>query len=137
MTPAEIYIVKNTWARVVPIKDTAGALFYGRLFELDPSVKPMFKGDIGAQGAKLMATLNVVVGSLDKLDEVVPVAQSLAKRHVDWGVKPEHYDTVGNALLWTLEQGLGAGFTPDVEQAWTTAYTTLAGAMKSAAYPVQ
>lgn len=137
MTPAEINLVKHTWARVVPIKDTAATLFYGRLFELDPAVQPMFKGDIAEQGAKLMATLNVVVTSLDKLDEVVPVAQALAVRHVAWGVQPAHYDTVGAALLWTLEQGLGEGFTPDVKDAWATAYTTLAGAMKAAAYPVQ
>lgn len=135
MTPADIDLVKTTWARVVPIKDTAASLFYGRLFELDPSVRPLFKGDITEQGSKLMATLNVVVGSLDKLDAVAPVAQALAVRHVAWGVRPEHYDTVGAALLWTLEQGLGAAFTPDVKAAWTEAYATLAGAMKSAAYP--
>lgn len=134
MTPAEVNLVKRTWTRVIPIKETAAGLFYNKLFELDPTVKPMFKGDIKEQGAKLMATLNVVVESLDKLDEVVPVAQALAVRHVAWGVKPEHYDTVGAALLWTLEQGLGDGFTADVKQAWTRAYTTLAGAMKSAAY---
>ena len=135
MTPAEVNLVKLTWSRVVPIKDTAAGLFYTRLFELDPSVKPLFKGDISEQGSKLMATLNTVVGSLDKLDDVVPVAQKLAVRHVRYGVKPEHYDTVGAALLWTLERGLGAGFTSDVKQAWTSAYATLAGAMKTAAYP--
>ncbi|HSW26213.1 MAG TPA: globin family protein, partial [Burkholderiaceae bacterium] len=105
MTPAEVNLVKLTWARVVPIKDTAAGLFYGRLFELDPSVKPLFKGDISEQGSKLMATLNTVIGSLDQLDDVVPVAQQLAVRHVRYGVKPEHYDTVGAALLWTLERG--------------------------------
>jgi len=135
MTPAEVNLVKLTWSRVVPIKDTAAGLFYGRLFELDPSVKPLFKGDISEQGSKLMATLNTVVGSLDQLDDVVPVAQQLAVRHVRYGVKPEHYDTVGAALLWTLERGLGAGFTGDVKQAWASAYATLAGAMKAAAYP--
>ena len=134
MTPAEVNLIKRTWTRVVPIKDTAADLFYNKLFELDPSVKPLFKGDIKEQGAKLMATLNVVVEGLDKLDQVVPVAKELAVRHVAYGVKPGHYDTVGTALLWTLEQGLGDGFTPDVRQAWTTAYTTLAGAMKEAAY---
>jgi hemoglobin-like flavoprotein len=134
MTPAEVNLVKHTWSRVVPIKETAASLFYGRLFELDPSLKPLFKGDITEQGAKLMATLNAVVGSLDKLDEVVPVAQALAVRHVGYGVRPEHYDTVGAALLWTLERGLGAGFTADVAKAWTVAYTALAGAMKGAAY---
>ena len=135
MTPAEVNLVKLTWSRVVPIKDTAAGLFYNRLFELDPSVRPLFKGDISEQGSKLMATLNTVVGSLNQLDDVVPVAQQLAVRHVRYGVKPEHYDTVGAALLWTLERGLGAGFTSDVKQAWTSAYTTLAGAMKAAAYP--
>lgn len=134
MTPAEVNLIKRTWSRVVPIKDTAAGLFYNKLFELDPSVKPLFKGDIKEQGAKLMATLNVVVEGLDKLDQVVPVAKELAVRHVAYGVKPGHYDTVGAALLWTLEQGLGDGFTPDVKQAWASAYTTLAGAMKEAAY---
>lgn len=134
MTPAEVNLIKRTWSRVVPIKEAAAGLFYGKLFELDPSVKPMFKGDIKEQGAKLMATLNVVVESLDKLDQVVPVAKELAVRHVPYGVKPAHYDTVGTALLWTLEQGLGEGFTPDVKQAWAKAYTTLAGVMKEAAY---
>jgi hemoglobin-like flavoprotein len=134
MTPAEVNLIKLTWSRVVPIKETAAGLFYGKLFELDPSVRPMFKGDIKEQGAKLMATLNVVVESLDKLDQVVPVAKELAIRHVPYGVKPGHYDTVGEALLWTLEQGLGTGFTADVKQAWAKAYTTLAGVMKEAAY---
>lgn len=134
MTPAEVNLVKRTWSRVVPIKDAAAGLFYNKLFEMDPAVRPMFKGDLAEQGTKLMATLNVVVQSLDKLDEVVPVARELAVRHVAYGVKPEHYDSVGAALLWTLEQGLGDGFTPDVKQAWTTAYTTLSGAMKEAAY---
>jgi hemoglobin-like flavoprotein len=134
VTPAEVNLVKLTWSRVVPIKEAAAGLFYGRLFELDPSLKPLFKGDLTEQGAKLMATLNTVVGSLDKLDDVVPVAQALAVRHVGYGVKPEHYDTVGAALLWTLERGLGAGFGADVNKAWTSAYTTLASAMKAAAY---
>lgn len=134
MTPAEVNLVKRTWAKVVPIKETAAELFYGRLFELDPKIKPMFKGDLKEQGDKLMATLNVVVGSLDKIEEIVPSARALAVRHVGYGVRPEHYDTVGSALLWTLERGLGAGFTPDVKDAWTTVYTTVAGVMKDAAY---
>jgi nitric oxide dioxygenase len=134
MTPAEVNLVKRTWAKVMPIKDTTAELFYGRLFELDPKIKPMFKGDLKEQGDKLMATLNVVVESLDRIDAVVPAARALAVRHVGYGVRPEHYDTVGAALLWTLERGLGAGFTPDVKDAWSTVYTTVAGVMKDAAY---
>ena len=134
MTPAEVNLVKRSWTRVVPIKDAAADLFYNKLFELDPTVRPLFKKSLAEQGAKLMATLNAVVEGLDKLDELVPVAQDLAVRHVAWGVKPEHYDTVGTALLWTLEKGLGDGFTADVKQAWTRAYTTLSEVMKRAAY---
>lgn len=134
MTPQQISLIQASWAAVVPIQDTAAGLFYQRLFALDPEVKPMFKGDLQSQGKKLMQALGFIVNSLTRLDEVVPVAQDMAKRHVGYGVKAEHYDTVGTALLWTLEQGLGPAFTDDVKAAWATAYGTLAGVMKEAAY---
>jgi len=134
MTPQQIALIQSNWAAVVPIQDTAASLFYERLFTLDPSVKPMFKGDIASQGRKLMQALGFIVGSLTRLDAVVPVAQDMAKRHVGYGVKPEHYDTVGAALLWTLEQGLGPAFPGEAREAWTAAYGTLAGVMKDAAY---
>ena len=134
MTPQQISLIQSSWASVVPIQDTAAGLFYQRLFALDPEVRPMFKGDMQSQGKKLMQALGFIVNSLTKLDELVPVAQDMAKRHVGYGVKSEHYDTVGAALLWTLEQGLGSAFTDDTRDAWAAAYGTLAGVMKEAAY---
>jgi hemoglobin-like flavoprotein len=126
-------MVKTTWASVVPIADKAAELFYGKLFEMDPSVKPLFKGDISEQGKKLMKTIGLAVNSLDNLEQLVPVVQQLGKRHVGYGVKPHHYTTVGGALLWTLEQGLGNAFTPPVKEAWTVTYQTLASVMMDAA----
>ncbi|KGB83470.1 MAG: hemin receptor [Confluentimicrobium sp.] len=135
MTPEQIDMVQGSFAKVVPIKDAAAAIFYARLFEIAPEVKPYFKGDMTEQGAKLMATLGVVVNGLKNLDAIVPVAQKLAVGHVAYGVKPEDYQSVGAALLYTLGQGLGDGFTPEVEAAWTEAYTILSGVMIDAAYP--
>ena len=133
MDEAQKTLVKNSWAKVIPIADKAAELFYGRLFELEPGVKPLFKGDMKEQGAKLMKTIGIAVNSLDRLDELVPIVQDLGKRHVGYGVTPEHYPVVGGALLWTLEHGLGDGFTPDVKEAWTVTYQTLANVMMEAA----
>lgn len=133
MTPQQIDILKSSWAKVVPIKDTAAELFYGKLFELDPAVKPLFKGDMKEQGRKLMAAINTVVNGVDNLGPMVPVLQDMGKRHVAYGVTDAHYDTVGAALIWTLGQGLGEAFTPDVKEVWVGAYTTIAGVMKEAA----
>jgi nitric oxide dioxygenase len=129
MTPQQIERVQSSFAKVVPIAPQAAALFYGKLFETNPEVKPLFKGDMAEQGAKLMATLNTVVRSLDRLDEILPTVKMLAVRHVAYGAKPEHYTAVGAALIWTLEQGLGEGFTPETREAWLTAYTALSGVM--------
>jgi len=134
MTPQQISLIQASWAAVVPIQDTAAGLFYQRLFALDPSVRPMFKGDMRAQGKKLMQALGFIVNSLTQLDELVPVAQDMARRHVGYGVQAAHYDTVGAALLWTLEQGLGSAFSDEVKTAWATAYGTLSQVMKDAAY---
>jgi hemoglobin-like flavoprotein len=134
MTPQQITLIQNSWASVVPIQDTAAGLFYQRLFSLDPSVRPMFKGDMQEQGRKLMKMLGVIVNSLTRLDELVPVAQDMARRHVGYGVQAAHYDTVGAALLWTLEQGLGSAFTDDTRDAWAEAYGILSTVMKEAAY---
>ena len=133
MTPEQIELVKSSWAKVVPISEQAAELFYGKLFELDPSVKSMFKGDMKEQGRKLMAILNTAVNSLDKLGEIVPAVQEMGRRHVGYGVKDEHYDTVGEALIWTLGQGLGEAFTDDVKSAWLETYTIVATTMKDAA----
>jgi hemoglobin-like flavoprotein len=133
MTPQQVEMVTSTWAKVVPIADTAATLFYDKLFELDPSLRPLFKDDMTEQKQKLLQTLGFAVGSLKNLDALVPVVQALGKRHVGYGVTDSMYDTVGAALLWTLEKGLGGAFTPDVKEAWTLTYTTLATVMKDAA----
>ena len=134
MTPAQIKLVQDSFAKVAPISDQAAALFYGRLFEIAPEVTPLFKGNLAEQGRKLMATLAVVVNGLANLDSILPAASALARRHVGYGVKPGHYAPVGEALLWTLERGLGADWTPELAAAWTAAYTTLSGYMVGEAY---
>jgi hemoglobin-like flavoprotein len=134
MNEQEIKLIKDSWAKVVPIREQAAELFYGKLFDLDPSVKPLFKGDMKEQGRKLMMMLNTVVTSLEKLDTLVPAVQDLGTRHIQYQVKAEHYDTVGAALLWTLGAGLGDAYTDEVKAAWTKAYVTLATVMKQAAY---
>jgi len=134
MTPEKIALVRNSWQQVLPIKDTAAQLFYGQLFELDPSLRSLFKGDMAEQGRKLMAMINTVVISLDKLGPILETIEDMGRRHVAYGVTEAHYDTVGSALIWTLGQGLGEQFTPAVEDAWADAYTALASAMKQAAY---
>lgn len=133
MTPSSKTLVRESWARVEPIADVAAGLFYGRLFELDPSLRPLFKGDITEQGKKLMQTLAVVVRGLDKLDDLLPAVEALGRRHGGYGVRDEHYATVASALLWTLEKGLGEHYTPEVRDAWTEAYTLLATVMQRAA----
>ncbi|GIX27444.1 MAG: hemoglobin [Burkholderiales bacterium] len=133
MTPQQIALVQSTWSKVVPIQEQAARLFYDKLFEMDPSLRPLFKGDMVEQGRKLMAMINTAVNGLTRLNEIVPAVQALGRRHVGYGVKEAHYETVGAALLWTLEQGLGPSFTPEVRQAWATAYGLLAGVMKEAA----
>lgn len=133
MTPDQIALVQSSFSKVVPIKEQAAELFYGRLFELDPSLKPLFKGDMKVQGQKLMAMIATAVGGLRVLDQIVPAVQALAKRHVGYGVKDSHYATVGAALLWTLEKGLGPDFTPEVKEAWATVYGILSTTMQQAA----
>jgi len=133
MSPDEIVLVQSTWQQVVPIKDTAAELFYGKLFELDPSLRPLFKGDIKVQGSKLMTMLGAAVAGLTRLDTLVPTVQNLGRRHAAYGVTSAHYTTVATALVWTLEQGLGSSFTTEVENAWVKAYSVLAKVMQDAA----
>ncbi|MGB0658853.1 MAG: globin family protein [Mangrovicoccus sp.] len=134
MTPEQIDAVQASFKKVAPIADAAAEIFYNRLFEIAPQVKPLFTGDIKQQGSKLMATLGAVVNGLKDLDKIVPVAQQLAVKHVDYGVTADHYVPVGEALIYTLEKGLGDDFTPEIRTAWETAYTTLSGVMIEAAY---
>jgi len=133
MTPEQIKLVQDSWAKVVPISETAAELFYGKLFELDPSVRAMFKGDMKEQGRKLMAILNTAVNALTKLETIVPAVQDMGRRHVGYGVKDEHYDTVGEALIWTLGEGLKDDFTDETKGAWLAVYTLVATTMKEAA----
>jgi len=133
MTDTQIALVQNSWEKCVPIADAAAQLFYGRLFEIDPSLRPMFKGDMSEQGKKLMTMITVAVRGLTNLPAIVGAVQDLGRRHVSYGVTDEHYDTVGEALIWTLGKGLGDDFTDDVKDAWVETYTTLATVMKDAA----
>lgn len=133
MTPDQITLIQSSFRKVAPIADQAAALFYDRLFEIAPEVKPLFRGDMAAQGKKLMGTLAVVVQGLDDLESIVPAAETLARRHVGYGVTPAHYRPVGEALLWTLEQGLGDDFTPETRAAWAGAYALLSTVMITAA----
>ena len=133
MSPEEIKLVQSTFQKVAPIAEDAAAMFYARLFPLNPKLKTLFKGDMVGQGKKLMAMLATAVNGLDHLDEIVPAVRNLGVRHVDYGVSAQDYDTVGEALLWTLGQGLGDAFTPEVKAAWTEAYVLLATTMKDAA----
>ena len=133
MTPRQILLVQTTFAQVEPIAETAAALFYARLFELDPSLRPLFTTDIQEQGRKLMQTIAVAVRGLDNLDALVPAVRALGKRHAGYGVQDQHYETVAAALIWTLEAGLGDAFTPEVREAWATVYRLLADTMKDGA----
>ena len=133
MTPSQIAAVQTSFAQVVPIKDQAAALFYERLFTIDPPTRALFKGDVAEQGKKLMAALAMVVAGLKDLPAMLPAVRNMARRHAGYGVEDRHYDTVGQALLWTLEQGLGPNFTPEVRDAWTAAYTALATVMMESA----
>lgn len=133
MTPEQVEIVKTSWAKVVPISETAAEIFYGKLFELDPELKSLFKGDMKDQGRKLMAMINTAVNGLNDLEAIVPAVQDLGKRHVGYGVKDKDYDTVGTALIATLAIGLDDYFTDDVKDAWITVYTVLSSTMKEAA----
>jgi nitric oxide dioxygenase len=134
MEAYEVSLIQNSFAEVKPISEKAAALFYGRLFEIAPDVKPLFKGDMAEQGRKLMGTLAYVVNGLADLPSILPAASALAKRHVVYGAKPQHYGPVGEALLWTLEKGLGPKWTPETGVAWTKAYATLSGYMIAEAY---
>lgn len=133
MTPEQVKLVQSSFAQVVPIADTAANLFYDRLFAIAPEVRTLFPADLTEQKKKLMQMLGTAVGNLHQVEKIVPAVQALGKRHASYGVKPEHFAPVGAALLWTLEQGLGAGFTPEVKAAWTETYSTVSGVMQAAA----
>ena len=133
MTPEQVTMVQDSFAKVKPIADDAAKMFYAKLFELDADLKPLFKGDMEEQGRKLMGMINTVVNGLSNLESIVPAVQNLGKRHAGYGVEDSHYDTVAAALLDTLGKGLGDEFTEEVKGAWVSAYTILADTMKAAA----
>jgi len=133
MTPRQIELVKTSFAKIAPLKDQAAELFYCRLFELDPSLRLMFRSDMTEQKQKLMIAIAMVVAALDKLETILPSVKELGRRHHEYGVQKRHYDVVGAALLWTLEIGLGNGWTRELSDAWATAYTVLATVMMEGA----
>ena len=130
MTPQQVALIQESWRKVLPISDTAAELFYSRLFALDPSLKPLFKGDMKLQGRKLMAMLNTVVYGLSTFERLAPAVKQLGERHDGYGVQPAHYRTVAEALLWTLKQGLGDAFDEETELAWVAAYGNIAALMQ-------
>jgi len=134
MTPEQIDLVQTSFAKVAPIADTAATLFYDRLFEIAPETKPLFRGDMNEQGRKLMTTLGVVVNGLKNLDAILPAARALAVKHVGYGVTAAHYTPVGEALIRTLEKGLGSDFTAKTKEAWLAAYGALSAVMIAEAY---
>jgi nitric oxide dioxygenase len=134
MTPDQVKLVQQSFAKVAPISETAAVLFYDRLFEIAPQVRAMFPADMTEQRKKLMAMLAAVVNGLANLESILPAASALAKRHLAYGARAEHYPVVGSALLWTLEKGLGEAWTPELAAAWTAAYGTLSGFMIAEAY---
>lgn len=135
ITQRQIQLIQQSFAKVEPISDKAAEIFYNKLFEYEPSVRPMFKSNMQNQGRKLMSTLKVAVKALDDLDGLVPVLQKMAVKHVEYGVRAEHYTPVGNALLYALKVGLGEDWTPELRQAWVEVYRLIAKTMKDAAYP--
>jgi hemoglobin-like flavoprotein len=136
MTPDQVKLVQDSFAMVAPIADKAADLFYQRLFTIAPEVRALFPVNIEPQKAKLMQMLATAVNNLHQLERIVPAVQDLGRRHVGYGIQDAHYEPVGAALLWTLEQGLGPAFTPATREAWTETYVTLAGVMKAAAAEV-
>ena len=132
MNAEQIKLVQDSFEQVKPIADQAAEIFYTRLFEVAPYTRHMFKGDMRKQGAMLMSTLGLAVGSLNDLDKIIPAVRALGKRHVAYGVQFEHFAVVGEAFLWTLEQAFGAAFTLELKSAWTEAYLLLAGVMQEA-----
>lgn len=137
MTPEQVKLVQQSFAKVAPIASTAADLFYDRLFSIAPHVRSLFPDDLTEQKKKLMQMLTVAVANLHQVEKIVPAVEDLGRRHAGYGVAATHYEPVGAALLWTLEQGLGADFTPPVKAAWTETYLTVAGAMQKAAATVR
>ena len=130
MTSEQIALVQATWRQVHPVAERTADFFYGRLFALDPSLRPLFGDDLQEQGRKLMATIDVAVDSLAQLESLASELRALGRRHAGYGVEERHYATVAEVLIWTLQRVLGVGFTREMENAWCAAYAVLADVMK-------
>ena len=137
LTEDQKNLVRESFSRAERMADVVGLIFYKRLFELDAKLRPLFQHNIQEQSKKLMATLKMVVEGLDYSHELLSSIRSLGRRHIQYGVKEQHYDTVGAALLWALEKALGPDFSPEARSAWLTVYTWLATTMKEAAAEAQ
>ncbi|MEQ8654426.1 MAG: globin domain-containing protein [Kiloniellales bacterium] len=135
LSQSDIECIRKTWALIVPARDLAAQVFYGRLFRIAPHTKALFRSDLQSQGRKLTDTLGFVVDHLHEIDQVTAAAEALAIRHVDYGVKEEDYHAVGDSLIWTFRNTLGGRFSEEAAAAWTKAYATLSEAMTAAAYP--
>ena len=133
MTPKQTQIVQRSFLKIAPIAELAADLFYARLFELDPALRPLFKSDMKRQGMTLMTMLSSAVRGLDNPDALVPVLRSLGRRHVSYGVKEAHYETVGEAFLDTLAHAFGPEFDADTRDAWTAAFALMSSVMKMGA----
>ena len=132
MTDEQINLVKTSFEKIVPVAEEAGVLFYVKLFKIDPALRRLFKGKMNEQGLKLIQMLGLAVEGLDRLEELVPELRELGARHTGYGVEDHHYETVGAALLWTLEAALGTDFNDQTKEAWTAVYNLLAQTMKDA-----
>ncbi|MCS6774624.1 MAG: globin family protein [Anaerolineae bacterium] len=133
MNPEQLALVKQTFERVEPIAQEVGELFYNRLFEVDPALRQLFRGDMRRQGLMLITVIGMAIRSLDRPEVVAESVRALGQRHALYGVRSADYNTFGAALIWALEQVLGSDFTPEVKSAWIAAYTFLADAMRRAA----
>ena len=133
MTPKQVALVQGSWEKLQPAAEAVAQLFYARLFGIDPSLQALFKGDMNEQSRKLASMMTFAVNGLTRLESILPGLEALGRRHAGYGVKGEHYETVGTALLWTLGKGLAPGFTGEVRDAWAAAYGVLSTAMRVAA----
>lgn len=132
MTKEQINLVRASFKKIEPVAEEAGVLFYVKLFKIDPELRRLFKGAMNKQGLKLMQMIGFAVEGLDRIEELVPEVRALGARHAGYGVEDRHYETVGTALMWTLEKALDTDFTDQTKEAWAEVYGLLAQTMKDA-----